>query len=232
MVRIHLPGTQHAKQAHLNIQPQKLSLTVAGKYNLQLSLPHQVSAAEGTASFHSGKQQLEVVLPLVPLPISGDRPNTLKSTMQQQQQQHSRQKIQSQDRGVSDAHELVESLDDAVSAAPLSADVAPPANAAGDELPSVSPSQQHHSQEGEATAQQERDKPSSESLTKNQQKWLDLHPKNAGSTSSDDSMQASTSQAAVAADTSTLRAAAAAGMWKCGMSKAGSCLCGILCLCI
>lgn len=219
VVRIHLPGTQDAKQAQLNIEPQKLSLTVAGKYHLQLALPHKVSAAEGTASFHSSKQQLEVVLPLVPPPISAKKPSTSKS-MTQQQQQHSSGNAQSQDRGVSDAHELVESMDDAVSAAHLSTCVATPADATGDELPSMSPSQQHRSRQGEATARQERDQPSSEPLTRNQQKWLDLHPKNTGpTTSSDDALQASTSQAAVAVDTSTLRAAAAAGMWYCQLLK-------------
>lgn len=207
VVRIHLPGTQHAKQAQLNIEPQKLSLSVAGKYNLQLSLPHKVAGAEGTASFHSGKQQLEVVLPVVPPPIPADRPNTARGTTQQQP---CRVNTQSDDGGVGDAHELIESMDEAVSTATSSAYIAPAAEAAANELPSMNHSQQHSSRDREATAQQERTKP--QPLTNNQQRWLDLHPKN--QPSSDASMQASTSQTAVAADTDTLRAAAAAGMWE------------------
>ena len=66
VVRIKLPGVQQANQAHLNIELQKLTLSVAARYHLQLPLPYRVAEAEGTASFNSAKQLLEVILPVLP----------------------------------------------------------------------------------------------------------------------------------------------------------------------
>ena len=207
MIRINLPGTQHAKQAKLNVGSEKLTLTVAGKYHLQLPLPHRVAAAEGTASFNSGKQQLEVVLPVLPVASSA---GTVKFTPLQQQQ--AEVEMQSADRGGNNAHELSDSMPESGSTATSAAYPAPPpgTTAGNDEQVSgVGRSQQDMSQHREAVPQQASDGSMTQPLTANQRKWQELHPK--ASSSMDNVMQTSASHAAAAGDTDALRAAAAAG---------------------
>lgn len=210
VIRINLPGTQHAKQAELNVESEKLNLSVTGKYHLQLFLPHRVAAAEGTASFNSSKQQLEVVLPVVPSPPSA---STVKLTAQQQQ---ARVGTQSQDTGASSAHESSDSVHDCDLASSSSACAVPsPEDTApkDDQLAEFSLSQQDGRQERDGVAQHSSDSPTTEPLTANQRKWLELHPK--ASSSKDDVMQSSASHAAATVDTDTLRAAAAAGRHEC-----------------
>lgn len=204
VVRINLPGTQHAKQAELHVESQQLTLTVAGKYHLQLPFPHRVVAAEGTASFNSGKQQLEVVLPAVPLAPSAA---TAPPPPQQQQQE-----TQSQDRGANNAHELSDSIYEPESTATSPACAVPPPGEAApkdDQLPGVDHSQQDTSQDGDAVPQQAGGRPTIKPLTANQQRWQELHPK--ALSSKGDVMQASASHVAAPADAGILRAAAAAG---------------------
>ena len=213
MIRIDLPGTQHATQAELNVESEKLNLTVAGKYQLQLFLPHRVAAAEGTASFNSSKQQLEVILPVAP---SAPSASTVKPTAQQQQPNAG---PQSQDRGVGSAHESSDSVRDCDSASSSSACAfsSPEDPAPKDDQPAeVGHNQQDRKQERDAVTLHSSDSPTTTPLTANQRKWLGLHPK--ASSSKDDVMQSSASHAAAAAataDTDTLRAAAAAGRHAC-----------------
>lgn len=209
VVRINLPGIQHAKQAQLDVESEQLTLTVPGKYHLQLPLPHRVVAAEGTASFSSGKQQLEVVLPVAPSALSA---GTIKSTPLQQQQQQAKVEMQSRDRGANNAHELSDSTRESESTATSSAcAVSPPGEAApkDDQSPGVGHSQQDTSRDGDAVPQQARDGPATQPLTANQRKWQELHPK--ASSSMDYIMQGSASHVAAPADIDTLRAAATAG---------------------
>lgn len=203
MVRIHLPGTQHAKQAELNVESQQLTLTVAGKYHLQLPLPHRVIAAEGTASFNSGKQQLEVVLPVIP-----SAPSAATAKPPPPQQQQAEEETQYQDRGANNAHELSDSIHEPESAAASSACVDPPPGKAapkGNQLPDAG----HSQHDGDAVPQEASDRLATEPLTANQRKWQELHPK--ASSSQDSPMQVSTSHVSAAADADTLRVAAAAG---------------------
>ena len=210
MVRINLPGIQHAKQAQLDVESEQLTLTVPGKYHLQLPLPHRVVAAEGTASFSSGKQQLEVVLPVAP---SASSAGMLKSTpLQQQQQQQAKPETQSGDRSANNANELSDSMHESESTATSSACAVPPPGEAApkdDQSPGVGHSQQDTSRDGDTVPQQARDGPATQPLTANQRKWQELHPK--ASSSMDNIMQASASHVAAPADIDTLRAAAAAG---------------------
>ena len=208
---------QHAKQAELNVEPDQLTLTVAGKYHLQLPFPHTISAAEGTANFNSSKQQLEVVLPVVPPPPSADTSTMAESITQQRQRQQAKLDAQSQDRGVNDAQEATESRHDSKLAATSSPCAVPAPEEAADQLPSISHSQQGRSQDRDAAARQDSEAPATEPLTENQRKWGQLHPK-ASRSNDDDSMQASASQAVLPADTHTLGAAVAKG--RCGSCTA------------
>ena len=212
VVRINLPGTQHAKQAQLNVESEKLTLTVAGKYHLQLTLPHSIVVAEGTASFNSSKQQLEVVLPVVPAASSPSTVKPIQLQQQQQQQQQAKAETQSQERDSNNAHQLSDSMHESNSTATSSACAVPPpweAAPKDDQLPGIGHSQQDTNQDGVAVPQQARDRPTTEPLTANQRKWQELHPK--ASSSMDNVMQASAPNVAAPADADTLRAAAAAG---------------------
>lgn len=213
VIRVNLPGTQHAKQAELNVESEKLELTVTGKYHLQLFLPHRVAAAEGTASFNSSKQQLEMVLPVVP---SAPSASTDTSTAQQQQQQQAKVGTQSQDRGASSAHECSDSMHDCDLASSLSAcAISSPEDTApkDDQLAEGSLTQQDGKEERGGVAQHSSESAKTEPLTANQRKWLELHPK--ALSSKDDVTQSSASHAAATVDTDTLRAAAAAGRHEC-----------------
>lgn len=206
MVRISLPGTQHAKQAELHVESEKLTLTVAGKYRLQLPLPHRVAAAEGAASFNSGKQKLEVVLPVLP---SASSAGALRPTPLQQQAEV---ETQSEDRGGNNAHDPSDSMPESESTATSSACAAPPpaeAAANNEQLSGVGGSQQNMGQDRDAVPQQASDGLTTEPLTANQRKWQELHPR--ASSSTNNGMQAEASHATATADTDPLRAAAVAG---------------------
>ena len=216
VVRIKLPGVQQANQAHLNIELQKLTLSVAARYHLQLPLPYRVAEAEGTASFNSAKQLLEVILPV--LPPKRPAVDSVSHSAQHQQHQHQQQAVRemlppgrnprSSDQpsfsSVTDATAVVDA------AAVLS--LGPDSGAAeADDSPSSSQSQQERIADESASARQGNDR-QTQSMTENQRKWLELHPKTSTSnTLVDCAAQPEVSQAAAAVDEDSLTAAASAG---------------------
>ena len=89
LIRAKLPGLQRASQAQLNVTVKQLIVSVPSKYYLHLNLPYNVASEEGRASFNAAKQQLEVVLPVVPPPTPVPAPSVLplEAQMQLQHQQ-------------------------------------------------------------------------------------------------------------------------------------------------
>ena len=210
VVRIKLPGVQQAKQAQLNIELQQLTLSVAARYQLQLLLPYRVAEAEGTASFNSAKQQLEVVLPVLPskLPAVASVSQSSQHQQAQQQQQASRHTLPPDGGPDQPSSSMADITAVADATAALSLGPGPIA-AEADDSPSSSQSQQQGVADESTLAQQGSDR---QPVTENQRKWLELHPKTStSSTLIDHAVQPEISQAATAVDQAALTAAASAG---------------------
>ncbi len=66
---MQLPGCQSASELELDVDTESISLTLPGKYHLEAKLPFPVKEDKGRASFDKARQQLEVVLPVIPPPM-------------------------------------------------------------------------------------------------------------------------------------------------------------------
>ena len=204
VVRIRLPGLQQGKQAQLNIESQQLTLSVTGKYHLQLPLPYKVAEADGTASFSSGKQQLEVILPVAPPSQSAKSADVASQKMQQQGRG-----AQSFSRDSDSSDHTSSSISPAAAVAADAASYADAnsATAGAEEVPSSSHSQRQSSV-NDTTAQQGSDR-QIQPLTDNQRRWLEMHPKlSADRHATDDNVSA---HAPHAINQDTLQAQASAG---------------------
>lgn len=214
VIRVKLLGVQQASQAQLNIQPDSMSLSVPGKYNLDLPLPYKVAEADGSASFNAAKQQLEVTLPVVPPPPPRTASRSDNNLSQQEQQLQSPAGKTSDTRqpsaGINSENQHgLESSSDQVSDEPGTTDAAPQ-NVADSGQMSTSSSRQQHGWGVHTDSKGHRSGSQMQRLTKNQRKWLELHP--VASTSAPS--PAEQSEAALTVETvspDTLLAAAAAG---------------------
>lgn len=211
-----LVGVQQASQAQLDIQPHSLSLSVPGKYSLDLPLPYKVAEADGSASFNAAKQQLEVTLPIVPPPLPRTASRSDRNLTQQEQQVQSSAgetpgtRQPSSAMGSENQHGLVSSSDQ-ISNVPDAADGAPQDVDESDKVStSSSISKQQQGLGVDTDSKGQRSGSQTQRLTKNQRKWLELHP--LASTSAPSPAEQSEATPTVETVTpDTLLAAAAAG---------------------
>lgn len=207
IIRVKLPGVKQAQQAQLNVEPQKLSLSVSGKYQLHIALPYAVAQTEGTASFNAAKQQLEVTLPVVP-PKLPPAASEMGRNSQAQQQATANRTDDSRDPAASvlreDADDPALSRDAAAGLTSASEDAE-----ASDEASSSAHQQRPGTTAGSDNGGQGMNV-QGQSLTENQRRWLELHP---GTSSSAPAVvvQHQAAPAAEPTDHDTLLAAAAAG---------------------
>ena len=220
VVRIHLPGVQQASQAQLNIEPQHLDLSVAGRYKLHLPLPYRVAEAEGSASFNAARAQLEVTLPVIP-PKTPPRPAATGASSSQQQQQQQQSEAQTS----ADVHknslqhdgQAAHSQSQAQSAStdePASGtSLAAQSNRASDSAGSSSELQKRpNASDPSSSYQVAAVQAQSQKLTDNQRKWAAMHQVPSTSTSVTDSVLPVAAEQAD--DVDALLAAAAAGTSK------------------
>lgn len=210
-----LVGVQQASQAQLNIQPDRMSLSVPGKYNLDLPLPHKVAEADGSASFNAAKQQLEVTLPIVTplLPRTGSRSD--RNLSQQEQQVQSSADETSDTRHPSSAMDSenqhgLESSSDQISDGPDAADAAPQDANESDQASTSSSSRQQEGSGVRTDSKGQRSGSQTQRLTKNQRKWLELHPA-ASTSASSPAVPSEVTPRVGTVSPDTLLAAAAAG---------------------
>ena len=214
VIRVKLVGVQQASQAQLNIQPHSLSLSVPGKYSLDLPLPYKVAEADGSASFNAAKQQLEVTLPIVPPPLPRTASRSDRNLTQQEQQVQSSAgetpgtRQPSSAMGSENQHGLVSSSDQ-ISNVPDAADGAPQDVDESDQA-STSRSRQQQGSGVDTDSKGQRLGSQMQRLTKNQRKWLELHPVASTSTPSP-AEQSETTSTVETVSPDTLLAAAAAG---------------------
>lgn len=207
IIRVKLPGVKQAQQAQLNVEPQKLSLSVSGKYQLHIALPYAVAQTEGTASFNAAKQQLEVTLPVVP-PRLPPAASDMGRNSQAQQQATANRTDDSRDPAASllrkDADDAASSRDAATGLTSASED-AEASNEASSSAHQLRPGTTAGSDNGGQGMNVQ-----GQSLTENQRRWLELHP---GTSSSAPAVvvQHQAAPAAEPTDHDTLLAAAAAG---------------------
>ena len=214
MIRVKLLGVQQASQAQLNIQPDSMSLSVPGKYNLDLALPYKVAEADGSASFDAAKQQLEVTLPVVllPLPRTASPSDRILSQQQQQVQspageisgtrQPSPAMISENQHGLEPSSHQVSDVPDATDAAPQDVDESDEA--------STSSSRQQQVWGVDSDSKGQRSGSQTQRLTKNQRKWLELHPV-ASTSAPSPAVQSEAAPSVETVSPDTLLAAAAAG---------------------
>lgn len=180
LVRVKLPGLQQANQAQLGVKPRHLTVSVPYKYHLHLSLPYTVTPAEGRASFNAAKQQLEVVLPVVPTQTSISGPALLplqaQAQLQQQQSDHQSDMASSSTSGANaqdpSLDELIASSSDLVSSS--SVDAAIHSRCRRGVTDQSGAEQQHQVAviAGSSAEQQTKQMPE---LTQNQRRWHELH---------------------------------------------------------
>lgn len=208
-----LVGVQQASQAQLDIQPHSLSLSVPGKYSLDLPLPYKVAEADGSASFNAAKQQLEVTLPIVPPPLPRTASRSDRNLTQQEQQVQSSAGETPGTRQPSSAmgSENQHGCSDQISNVPDAADGAPQDVDESDKVStSSSISKQQQGLGVDTDSKGQRSGSQTQRLTKNQRKWLELHP--LASTSAPSPAEQSEATPTVETVTpDTLLAAAAAG---------------------
>ncbi|DBA92788.1 hypothetical protein WJX77_000098 [Trebouxia sp. C0004] len=214
VIRVKLLGVQQASQAQLNIQPDIMSLSVPGKYNLDLPLPYMVAEADGSASFNAAKQQLEVTLPVVPLPLPRTASRLDRNLSQQGQQVHSsagETSVTSQPgsamnsenwHGLESSSHQVSDVPDATDAAPQDVNVSHQA--------STSSSRQQQGWGVDNDSKGQRSGSQTQRLTKNQRKWLELHPV-ASTSAPSPAMQSEATLTVETVSPDTLLGAAAAG---------------------
>ena len=216
VIRVKLLGVQQACQAQLNIQPDSMSLSVPGKYHLDLPLPYKVAEADGSASFNAAKQQLEVILPVVPLPLPRTASRSDRNLSQQEQQVQSSDGKTSVTRQPSSAMDSgnqhgFESSSGQVSDGPDAADAAPQDVDESDQASTSSSSSRQQQGSGVDTdSKGERLGSHTQRVTKNQRKWLELHPVASTSTPSP-AVQSEATPTVETVSPDTLLAAAAAG---------------------
>ena len=214
VIRVKLLGVQQASQVQLSILPASMSLSVPGKYNLDLPLLYKVAEADGSASFNAAKQQLEVTLPVVPLPLPCTASRSDRNPSQQEQQVQSsagktldtRQpssamNSENQHRVVSSSHQVSDVLD-ATDAAPQDVDESDQA--------STSSSRQQQGSGVDTDSKGQRSGSQTQRLTKNQRKWLELHPV-ASTSAPSPAVQCEATPTVETVSPDTLLAAAAAG---------------------
>lgn len=214
VIRVKLLGVQQASQAQLNIQPGTMSLSVPGKYILDLPLPYKVAEADGSASFNAAKQQLEVTLPVVPPPLPRTASRSDRNLSQQEQQVQSPAGETSDSRQPSSAvnSENQPGLDSSsahVSDVPDATDTAPQDVDESNQA-STSSSRQQQDWGVDTDSKGQRSGSQTQRLTKNQRKWLELPPV-ASTSAPSPAVQSEATPAEEVVSPDTLLAAAAAG---------------------
>lgn len=214
VIRVKLVGVQQASQAQLNIQPDSMSLSVPGKYHLDLPLPYKVAEADGSASFNAAKQQLEVTLPIVPPPLPRTASHSDRLLSQQEQQvqssagETSDTRLPSSAMGSEIQHRL-ESGSDEVSDVPDATDAAPQDVDESNQASSSS-SRQQQDWGVDTDSKGQRLGSQAQRLTKNQRRWLDLHPV-ASTSAASPALPSEATPTVETVSPDTLLAAAAAG---------------------
>ena len=216
MIRVKLVGVQQASQVQLNIQPDSMSLSVPGKYHLDLPLPYKVAEADGSASFNAAKQQLEVTLPIVPPPLlrTASRSDRILSQQEQQVQSPAGETPgtrQPSSAMASENQHRLESSSDQISDGPDATDAAPQDVDEYDQASTSSSSSKQQQDWGvDIDSKGQRSGSQTQRLTKNQRKWLELHPV-ASTSAASPAVQCEATPTVETVSPDTLLAAAAAG---------------------
>mmetsp|Transcript_19984 Transcript_19984/g.43576 ORF Transcript_19984/g.43576 Transcript_19984/m.43576 type:complete len:633 (+) Transcript_19984:162-2060(+) len=160
VVRVQLPAVASATALELNVGPRSFAVSVPGKFLLDTPLPFTVDDSKGRAKFDKARQQLEVVLPVVPPPRPA-MPLQAAAAQVQEVQEEVTADVEEQEEARSSG---AEPRAEAAGAVPGSGDVAGSGGLAAeaDAGPAGSAA-------GDAPV------PELSELSENQRRWLELH---------------------------------------------------------
>lgn len=162
VIRVKLPGLTSAAPVDLDVGPENVALCVPGQYKLEVTLRNKVDDAKGKAKFDKVKQQLELLLPVLPPPKPAALPQRTDAMVTE-----------------------VEAQDDESPAAPADTTDAPKAGKAG--ANSSEDAEGQESTEASSKAEGEQQQTShdasgptaEEQLTENERKWREMHASSA-----------------------------------------------------